>query len=299
MKKTNINFPHPVLSNLGDDYINSSFDIFISDSTAIVGDVVKIDVRYELNSTGLEELIQKEKAKVVVRLESPLAEYREVFNFDIVSKELEVKINKDLLNKTLKVNSFIIASEAINGFRLDEHNTEIFGSVPFNIRKGDILAVYENEFQINLNNYDPLADKPSIFSIRRNTAANAQEISIDISTPKISILLNDSLYNQYKALYEAPDDRILLSTFFVAPVLVDVLSMMQHFSKEERVDYEEKKWFQVIDSRLKEMNINIGDPSNCESLTAIANKILPHIFESYMKSLKSLCDTFLKDGEEK
>ena len=75
MNRTNINYPHPVLSSLNEDYIDSSFDISIVDD-AIEEDENKatIKVNYALNCPGLQEMIADGRAKVVIYLESVIAE---------------------------------------------------------------------------------------------------------------------------------------------------------------------------------------------------------------------------------
>jgi len=107
MNRTNINYPHPVLSSLNEDYINSTFDISIVDD-AIEEDnnKAKIRVNYDLDCPGLQELINCGKAKVVVYIESVIAEFRQVFNFTNNETELLVELKKDELNKSLLLRGY-------------------------------------------------------------------------------------------------------------------------------------------------------------------------------------------------
>lgn len=82
---------------------------------------------------------------------------------------------------------------------------------------------------------------------------------------------------------------------FATPVLVDALYFIKNMTDEERMDYESKKWYQVINHRLQELKINI---SSEVSMTKIANLILPRIFSSSVEELTSLCDALLKGGEK-
>ena len=54
MKKTNINYPHPVLNIANEDYINSSFNISLPNDAKIEGEHAIIEISYELVSPGLE-----------------------------------------------------------------------------------------------------------------------------------------------------------------------------------------------------------------------------------------------------
>lgn len=142
MNRTNINYPHPVLSSLNEDYIDSTFDISIVDD-AIEEDnnKAKLKVNYVLDCPGLQELINCGKAKVVVYIESVIAEFRQAFNFNHKETELSVELKKDELNRSLVLRGYIIADENINSFVLDEHNKKIFGIVPFSLRRGDIMGI--------------------------------------------------------------------------------------------------------------------------------------------------------------
>lgn len=295
MKKTNINYPHPVLSANNDDYVNSIFDIELIDDVIIEGENAIAKFRYILECDGLVSLISEGKAKVILYLESPIAEYRQTKPFPANSCETEIKIKINDINRTLTVKGFIISTDQINAFSLPEHNKDSFGEIPFKIRKGDILGLATHTYTIPLESYDPLSDRPSIFVIRRQTNNPKEEVNALFSDQKISIYLNDETYSKYQSLYEAPEIRSVLASFFAAPVLVDVLNFMKHMNEEDRAQYESKKWYQVIDHRLKELKIDLRIE---ESLTKSANMILPHIFKNAIDSLTVLCAELIKGGEK-
>lgn len=296
MNRTNINYPHPVLSSLNKDYIDSSFDISIVDD-AIEEDENKatIKVNYALNCPGLQEMIADGRAKVVIYLESVIAEFRRMFEFASDKNELVIEIKKVELNRMLLLRGYIIANENIDSFALDEHNKKIFGRVPFTLRFGDIIGIATHHYNIPLNSYDPLADRPSIFRIRKQTTRPNEEVSADFSQDKIVIFLNADSYDKYQKLYEAPDVRGVLASFYAAPVLVDVLNYIKNMSEEERITASEKKWYQVIQFRLKELNIDLESEI---SLTKVANQILPHVFTSSVESLTQLCKALLQGDNE-
>lgn len=295
MNKTNINYPHPVLSSTNEDYLNSSFDIIINGDPFVEGDDAVIDIAYELVCDGLKEFISLKNAMVAVYLDSSVAEYRKMQAFPFDKTQMQIHINKNDINRSLQIKGYIVAAKATNSFSLPEHNKEIFGTVPFTLRKGDILGLATHSYNIPLDSYDPLADRPSIFAIRKQTERPKEEISADYSGAKITIWLNEDTHKKYETLYKAPETRGFLSSFFAAPVLVDVLYFMKNMSEEERLVNETKKWYQVIDHRLNELKINLAAEV---SMTKVANLVLPHIFSS---SIESMIDVFaaavLKGGE--
>lgn len=295
MNKTNINYPHPVLSSTNEDYINSSFDIVINGDPFVDGDDAVIDISYELICDGLREFIAAKKAMVAVYLDSSVAEYRKMQAFPFDENQMQIHINKNDINRTLTVKGYIVAAEPTYSFSLPEHNKEVFGTVPFNLRKGDILGLATHSYNIPLDSYDPLADRPSIFAIRKQTERPKEEVSADYSGAKITIWLNEDTHKKYETLYKAPETRGFLSSFFAAPVLVDVLYYIKNMSDEERSLNENKKWYQVIDHRLNELKIDL---STEVSMTKVANLVLPHIFSSSIESMTNVfAAAVLKGGE--
>ncbi|MBQ0098301.1 MAG: hypothetical protein KBS62_05145 [Oscillospiraceae bacterium] len=295
MNKTNINYPHPVLSSANEDYIQSSFDISLVDEPSIEENNVVINVAYSLLCDGLQYLIASGDAQVVIYMNSTVAEYRQMKAFDSDKTEMNIKINRNDINKSLQLKGYIIAANSIKSFSLPEHNKAFFGTVPFSLRKGDIMGLATHSFNIPLESYDPLADRPSIFSIRKQTQHPKEEVSSDFSGQKITIWLNEETHNKYRTLYAAPDTRGVLSAFFAAPVLVDTLYFMKNMTEEEKIEYESKKWYQVINHRLQELKLDI---SSDVSMTKIANLILPRIFSSSVEALTQLCEALLKGGEK-
>lgn len=293
MKKTNINYPYPVLSASNEDYINSSFDIELPVNPYVEGDLAKIEICYSLKSQGIQELIENDKARVTVYLESVEAEYRKIFYFPKSSNFLALEINKNNLSKKLQIKGYIIANTKISPFKLQEHNHDLFGSVPFSINKGDIIAIADG-YTIPLENFDPLVDRPSIFSIRKQTENQNEEISVDMLTrDKITILLNEDTFTKYQILYQASDVRSLLASMFAVPVLVDALSYIKNADPEEIEELQELKWYQVVKAKIKELNLDL---SKEDSMTKIANIILPHVFKTNIESFTDVFKNLLPSG---
>lgn len=278
MRKTNINYPHPVLSAANEDYIDCGFNIILNDDPSIQGEVATINISYELNCDGISQLIAIGKAKVILYLESVEAEYRRTFTFEKDSIQKTITENKNMLSKNVQVRGYITAAEDIIPFSLPEHNQDLFGGIPFSVKRGDILAISENFYNVPLENYDPLADRPSIFSIRRQTERPKDEITVDfLSHDKITIFLNNDVFVKYSTLYEAPETRMFLASLFAAPVLVDVLSYIKHADQDMLDAISHLKWYQVLNSRLVELKIDLSIE---DSMTKIANMIIPHIFKT-------------------
>lgn len=294
MKKDNISYPHPVLTGANDDYTDCSFELSWTSEPVISGENIELGLKYTLVSEELNRLIKEGSAKVVVHVESKTAAFRKLFDFDSSKTELAVVIKNSDVNRELKVSGFIVAKKEIYPFKPDERNKEIFGNIIFQIRTGDILAI-SNFYIVSLDSYDPLADRPSIFRIRKKEDANS-EIEVDFMTDaKITIYLNSETYDAYQKLYAAPDTRLFLSSFLAAPVLTEVLFYIKDASLDDLEDIKTKKWYQVIYRRLQDLNINLGNES---SMIPVVNKVLPHIFKTSIDSLTEICKVMLMEEGE-
>ena len=117
MKKTNFDFPHPVLFEGNDDYINSTFSIATEDVSED-GQDFRLQITYTLTSNGLNELISKNKAAVVVKIESSFASYRRIEIFDCDKTQKEISIKRNLVAKELVITAQIVANEKLDDFLL-------------------------------------------------------------------------------------------------------------------------------------------------------------------------------------
>ena len=70
---------------------------------------------------------------------------------------------------------------------------------------------------------------------------------------------------------------MFLASLFAAPVLADILSYIKYADQDKIDSISHLKWYQVLDSRLLELNIDLNVE---DSMTKIANAIIPHIFKS-------------------
>ena len=293
--RSNVNYPYPVLNSSNDDFLNCSFDIEMIDEPSADSDAIIFNIKYNLVCDGLKKYISDDSARVVLYFESVNTEYRKIVQFPKDQDAINLVIHKSEISKNLEIRGYIVAAKHIDKYHLPEHNPELFGGLPFSIRHGDMLAISKNFYNIPLTNYDPLANRPSIFSIRHQTQNPQEEIVVDINTQsgKIDVILYKDIYDKYQKLYEAPETRTVLATMFAAPILVDVLHQLKFMSDDEKETYSSKKWYQVVDKRLKDLKIEL---ENEICMTNVANLILPHIFDTTIQSFTELCDVLIKKG---
>ena len=279
MKKTNINYPYPVLSVANDDYLDSSFNIIYNESSSIDRDNTELNLSYELKCDGLAELISENIARVAIYLESAVCGYRNIVYFENGKTNLSVNISLDEVSQKILIKGYIIAVKEMNRFTLKEHNQDLFANIPFRISPGDILALAEHQYTVPLNAYDPLANRNSIFAIRKNTTTN-QPINIDLDEDRISIFLNEEMFGKYQEINASSDAKGILSSLFVMPSLVEIFSKIQTGSDQ----YENLIWYVVLNEKLAKHNIDLS-----QGLVAAANQLLGYVLNTNMDSLIAIC----------
>lgn len=287
MKKTNIGFPYPVLCDDNNDYVDSHFNLLATEDAIVENGKIILKFCYDLKSSGLQQMIDNRQAEVLLYAESAESSFRKIYEFNDTT--IEVEIESALLTQKLKVKALIVSAVEYKGFAFDEHNKELFNSFGFDLRKGDILAL-SNIYEIPLDIIDPLANKPSVFSIRPDDAA-VDSIRIDfLEDPnKINIWLKRDMHNLYQELREHPRFRMLLASYFVIPALIETLTFMKYDGASgDNEEIKSKGWFQSLEGRLEGLKIDLATTDL--SITTIANKILNDMVQESMNSLKSIKD---------
>ena len=293
MRKSNVIYPHPILREVSIDYLGCSFSISneeeVANSKKEINGKFTLKIRYNLQCPGLSQMIENNQAKVVLYLESRMTSYRKSFTFEKDSTELELEIHKNELGDYVDIKPFIIANQDIEHFVLEEHNQQLFKNINFSIRKGDFLAEADG-LHIILNKFDPLADKPSIFKIHVDYDQKEDYI-VNWETDHISITLNEKMHTLYNKISREPSYRIVLSSLFVCPALVDVLSAIKNAIDDDLEDYKTKKWFIVLRKRLKDLKIDLHSEY---SMSNVANKILP-IISTAVSNIDYIIDELYSD----
>jgi len=291
IKVTDNEFPHPLLYYGKDDYISGSFDFELVQHHTIGDDFLFI-FQYDLTDCpGLQEMIEQGDATVALRLTSVSTSFRETHTF-VHSNEIEIKINKYSISKTLSVSGFIFSSENDYSFSLNEHNPEYFSNLTFDLRKGDILAVTD-ELKIRLNDSEFKKPVSSIFNIVKDESVSVSEqIRCNYEEHIIQIQLCPDIYETYSLMKKAGRQKEA-NVAIVYPALVELLCYMPHWGIDS--DYSEYTWWRVIESKYREYYSRSLYDQEYIPATSVANKLLGFIIE---KSLKYFTDLESLDNSE-
>ena len=289
MKNLN-NFPNPVLINNNMDYNDSTFDVIL-ENFSIDNDLLKLNLKYEIECSSLAEFIKEGKAKVIIKIQSVGTPYREIFEFDN-KRELLICINKNNLAKKISIEGYIIASDNIKNFHPAELNELFFKSQIFNIRKGDILALHPG-YSLPLDSSELEGPVASIFQIIKNEELKESvDVILDTDTEKINIHLNTMTYESYMKIRSQKVLDKYLAAAIVLPALTEALFYIA--SDEQNSDkpsvYEDKRWYRQIKRKIEEKKLSFED----KSITSVASSLLGEIVSTalidFEEALSSLAD---------
>ena len=290
MQKTNFDFPHPVLFEGNDDYINSAFSITTEDVSEDGQDFLLL-ITYTLTSKGLSELVSKNKAAVVVKIESSFASFRRIEIFDCDKTQKEISIKRNLVAKDLVITAQIVANEKINNFLLEEHNKDYF-AVPYTIEFGEVLA-YEPGHKLYLDASELERSVSSIITIAENDFSK-DFIIVDLNDDhKIKVFLDKDSYGAYWNLRAKQELKKYVAGVVVMPALNEAIDKIKSNLLDGESDQllADKTWHRVIKKKIIEKGIE-EDDIPMESTVKLSNLLLGNIINS---SLLSLDETFAKE----
>ena len=297
----NIDYPNPVLSFDRDDYNeNCEFDVSFKEEEITVDEkFINIPALCILKCDGLLSVIEEGKASIVVLISSPAGFYRRTFEFEKGSFTKVIQIPKFDVKKDIHFRGYILAKTDIKGFRYEgEFNDLYFHSMPFDVKKGDVLA--EGRTRV-IPIDDSELEKPisSIFNIRKNYHSDA-EMEPFFDDEKIIIYLSERLNQLFYSVMEFGNGVLhrYLNGIIVFPVLVEAIAHMCDFYKGHGTDYSDKRWFRAIDLKLKDANVDLSEEYDDRSYSELANILLGNIAFDGLFSLKTTIDKDADNGED-
>ena len=289
MKNLN-NFPNPVLINNNMDYDNSSFDI-IFENSSIDNDLLKLNLKYELDCGSLAEFVKEEKAKVIIKIQSVGTPYREIFEF-CDKKEMLINIKKNDLAKKISIEGYIIATDNIKNFHPAELNELFFKSQIFDIRKGDILALHTG-YTLPLDSSELEGHVASIFQIiKKEDLKESIDVILETDTEKINICLNKMTYESYMIIRSQKILDKYLAAAIVLPALTEALFYIA--SDEQNNDtssgYEDKRWYRQIKSKIEEKKLSFEGKSTTSVASSLLGEIVSTALIDFEETLSGLAD---------
>lgn len=240
-------YPYPVLSDFSNDYLDSKLEVEYF--TKVEFGEFKLQAKFTLDNTGLQELIDSEKAVFLIHIECPQTSYREV----IVSRDPEVeKIIKVIqLRGKVFLHSFIAAQTKIEYYK-NSLLSDWYLDMNIQFEKGNFLGIGD-ALELTLHDDDTeFMDLPAIVDIHKGMHNEYMEVDIHASNIIISLPVTE--YESYANNANTRFKNTIITTV-IFPSLIYVFSRIQ----ENKRDLEEYTWYQVMEKIFEENKYRVDD----------------------------------------
>jgi len=301
MRNKAIEYPHPVLNEYTNDFIEGGFSIEVV-SNNDNGNIIELQFDYSLSCSGVAELLSDGLAKIVLRLTCKETSFRTVYDMELNGITV-ISIPKKNVANNIYIQAMVVATKNIDRYALKEFNRDYFGDTTFSLRKGDIIA-NEPGLKIAL---DTVLERNMAGIVLINTDSNAKEMKVSYAsveetnpalTNYIFITLPDVEYKNYAKIMTKKHlkngvERFLQSSI-VLPAITEAVSKlrMEEMLQEDCVDchYRGTLWADSIHEAL--INLGIDDlASNTQSDYEIANKLLGNVvFDSISNLMQKMME---------
>lgn len=263
MKINNLSFPHPVLG-VGDD-VNGNYTV---ESQIQLGrELITLQISHHLSNKTLEKLISENKAAFNMEVHCQQSVYRKSF----LSREKQVTITvpaRELLNK-VDVSFYINAVSDIPDYQIDGSNEDYKG-YSFDIRKGDILAVYDSICFIAAKDWQAFMAVTSFMEIEPYDKEEGPML-FKLTQNKVVVQMCQNDYKKFNKFRTAHFLNPIFHSSVVLPALMYALSMMT----ANKGEFSSAGWHQNLMWRLEhEENLTKYDIENSADIPQIAQAIL-------------------------
>ncbi|MDD4679940.1 MAG: hypothetical protein PHP79_03480 [Clostridia bacterium] len=277
-------YPYPVLSYYSDDYLNSNFDTVINPVRD--GYNIRLDFLTEVNNSGISDLLETNKAKIVYHLECPQTGYRVVIS--TIKNELSHVIVNRMVSGRLQICPFIVAQTDILEYVNSDFHDDYRG-FNFTIEEGCVMAVGR---QVNIvvdKDISDLSNTPSVFSIVKNDDVLALSMVVDYNHKKIVIKLPEQDFFNFKSIKGQPLVQSILNSLVVIPTLTYVLEEVTKREPSERYEYSSYAWYRAVKKSLSnKFDCNIeSDDFTDRNMLDLAQKLINTPLSDALQTLSS------------
>lgn len=226
-----------------------SLNIALNDNKSVFQSNRKIilkNVSYSLSVPELQQLIDDEKAKAYVIVESPITSVRH--KFEVSQKPVDIELSKGDLLGDVEVSSYIVATQNIEGFYSDSF-LDVYKDYTFDVDKYSVLAA-DDGFKFKVKIEEVTDNKvSSIFTIIAALQNNDDIIRYSDDGSFISIYMSQKYKEAYETLKSSTNIRSTVFAMLVIPPLASCIENLKHEYKdaggfEELVS--EHRWFKSV-----------------------------------------------------
>jgi len=247
-------FPYPVLRPHNDDYLDSDIQTTAEFLVDHGEKRVQFNASLAISSETIQDLIDQEKAYYSINISCRSTFFRK--SLKTTENYIECEFSYGEFKDEVEVTCYVIAAIDICDYLPEDLNPE-FGTSPFNIDKGDVLAL--DEPQISYFDRDSFKPLSSIFSLVQNNNRSDNEWRVDLDSDDIIISVSPSTKHMIDIVRNNKSHLAVLMNSLYFSALVQAISEL----KQEGEEYESKKWASVLTRKIHNTeNIDLErDPS--------------------------------------
>ncbi|QKO21975.1 hypothetical protein [Rhodoferax sp. BAB1] len=268
-------FPYPVLRPHCNDYIDVEFQTTVE--FVIEKESVTVEVSFATSSDELINEVVAGRAKYVA-----IVSCRDTYLRAVISSaepHVSQELGAGVLRGEVKVDTYIVATVAISGFKSSDINPE-FGKTEFDFSPGDVLAQDEPQsFFIDRDLFKPVT---SIFDLVKNDALSGGEWRVGFEENHIQIEVSGQMKDAVDSARNSKNNQVILLNSIYAAAVTQALQKL----KESSSDYEDKRWSAVLRGQLH----NAGWDLNATEPYILAQRL--------MKYPMTLLQTYVFKGEQ-
>lgn len=244
-------YPYPVLTQSGDDYVDSAFDVDVMVSRS--AESVTLSFLPSLNNQDLRDRILHGEAKIVCHVEAPLTVFRNIYELALPDNEganpEERVVSSSIISGRVSFCPFIVASKDLKGYINSKFNSDYAGH-SFDIEIGSVLAEGTQKVVFVETAKEDLAFTPSVFVVTECLDPEQKVMRVETDQKKIRVSLPTKDMQVFVALKNSGTFSARLSAMIYTSALVEVLERIRRDSnyRDESIDH---RWFHSIDTAMK------------------------------------------------
>ena len=240
-------FPHPVLSSNTGDFLNGNFSLDIEVNEAPFPTHVSFICRPCLTEPTILKAIHESVAYVAIFVTCLETYFNKLIPLGI--GETPVAFDVGALSGSVKIRPLILARSMISKFSLVNCHAE-FGGGCIDLPVGSILAI-DQEKTINVGR-EKLAQIETIFSIVEAGDLVDNEISVNLESEKIQILVSSNVYQNFNLLRQSEYGRAIILNSVYLPAVMEVLNSIG----DGCMSYEGKRWYKIFVAKCEFLAID-------------------------------------------
>lgn len=258
-------FPHPILSEITDDYSVGNFECDFKVEEQKNGALILTSNIAIHQSPKLVKLIQEGKVRVgyyIICRDT----YYDVLQPAILG-QLSVNLPEGILFGTVKLRPVAWTTEDNVNLSTPTLNSE-FSTQPV-VSKGTVVALdNEHRFSMDPKKYQSVG---SVFELVLNDSAPPGIFQVDTEGNRIKIVAQKNIFEKISQFRDTTDRNYLLCGLYL-PALTEVLS------KVSKAEDEGKTWYQVLNAKYDELGLDLMTTSPTEGAQTLLQQPLHEFF---------------------